>query len=50
MSNIEESLKEAMEKYLSVIDILDKEVRSRELQNEQWFIEWQDKLNEISVR
>lgn len=28
---------------------LDEAVRSYKLQNEQWFLDYQDKLNEISV-
>lgn len=50
MNSIEESLKESLYKVLDYIIVLDREVRSRTLQNEQWFIEWQDRLNELSVK
>lgn len=50
MSNIIRSLKESMQSTLKYIDVLDKEARSKGLSNEQWFLNWQDKLNEISVR
>lgn len=50
MDNIVRSLKENMQSTLDYIDVLDKEARHRNLSNEQWFIDWQDKLNEISVR
>lgn len=50
MSAIVESLKETAERLISTADVIDKEVRSLGLQNEQWFIDWQDKLNKITVR
>lgn len=50
MDAIIQSLKEHAEKSLDYILIVDKEVRAKGLQNEQWFINWQDKLNEISVK
>lgn len=45
-----ESLKEHAQKALEYIEMIDKEVRNLGLQNEQWFLDWQDKLNEISVK
>lgn len=50
MDNIVQSLKEHAEKALEYIQIVDKEVRAKHLENEQWFINWQDKLNVISVK
>lgn len=50
MDNIVESLKENLEMYIRAIETLDREVRSRGLQNEQWFLDLQDELNNISVR
>lgn len=45
MNNIVNSLKESMGSILVYLDVLDKEARSRNLTNEQWFLDWQDKLN-----
>jgi hypothetical protein len=45
-----------LEEILEAKEILDKvkqfdtQVRSAHLENEQWFLDWQDKLNEISVK
>lgn len=50
MSNVIRSLKESMQSALRYIDVLEKEARSRGLANEQFFINWQDELNAISVR
>lgn len=50
MNTIIQSLKEHAEKALEYIQIVDKEVRARNLQNEQWFLYWQDRLNETSVK
>lgn len=50
MDAIIQSLKEHSEKALEYIQMVDREVRAKRLQNEQWFINWQDKLNEISVK
>lgn len=44
------SLLEHIQKALVYVEMLDREVRARELQNEQWFLDFQDKLNEISVK
>lgn len=35
---------------LEDIERVDLYVRSHNYQNEQWFIEWQDDLNKVSVR
>lgn len=50
MDAIIQSLKEHAEKAFEYIQMVDREVRAKRLQNEQWFINWQDKLNEISVK
>lgn len=50
MSNVIRSLKESMQSTLKYIDVLEKEARVNGLSNEQWFINWQDELNAISVR
>lgn len=50
MNSIVNSLKEKMLSLLDIVDILDKEATQYKLRNEQWFLDWQDKLNEISVR
>lgn len=44
------SLLEHIQKALVYVEMLDREVRARGLQNEQWFLDFQDKLNELSVR
>lgn len=43
-------LTESFVQCLAMAETLDQLVRENNLQNEQWFIDWQDKLNEISVR
>ena len=43
-------LKQAALKSIKDIKIIDQEARLYNCQNEQWFLDWQDKLNEISVR
>ena len=45
-----EALKFACEESLDAIQEVDKIVRENGLENEQWFLDWQDKLNEISVK
>lgn len=50
MDAIIQSLKEHAEKALSYIQMIDKEVRTKRLENRQWFLNWQDRLNEISVK
>ena len=43
-------LKQAALKSIKDIKIIDQEVRLYDLQNEQWFINWQDEINRISVK
>ena len=50
MNQIIQSLIENADNLLSLIELIDKEVRARGLQNEQWFLDWQDALNRISVK
>ena len=50
MDSVVKSLKERLETLLITIEVLDREVRSLKLENNQWFIDWQDKLNRISVK
>ena len=45
-----EALKIACKETLYAVQELDKMVREKALENEQWFLDWQDKLNEISVK
>lgn len=45
-----DSLIENIQRILAWAETIDKEVRARGLQNEQWFLDFQDSLNEISVR
>lgn len=50
MNQIIQSLIENADNLLSLVELIDKEVRARGLQNEQWFLDWQDELNRISVK
>lgn len=50
MDSVVKSLKERLETLLITIEVLDREVRSLKLENSQWFIDWQDELNRISVK
>jgi hypothetical protein len=43
-------LKQAALKSIRDIKIIDQEARLYNLQNEQWFINWQDEINKISVK
>ena len=43
-------LKQAALKSINDIKIIDQEARLYNLQNEQWFINWQDEINRISVK
>lgn len=43
-------LKEYANVALELISIIDKEVRDLNKQNEQWFLDFQDTLNAISVK
>ncbi len=45
-----ETLRLAAEAVIETINAIDKQVRASHLENEQWFLDWQDKLNEISVK
>lgn len=42
-------LKGLSEKVLQLIEIIDNMVTD-DIRNTQWFIDWQDRLNEISVK
>jgi len=48
--SVESNLAKAMTLCLEEATKLDALARSLELQNKQWFLDWQDKLNELSVR
>ena len=54
ISNTSKALIQSLIEYalqsLNNINNIDKEVRARGLQNEQWFLDWQDALNRISVK
>ena len=54
ISNTSKALIQSLIEYalqsLNNINNIDKEVRARGLQNEQWFLDWQDELNRISVK
>lgn len=50
MDTIIISLLEHVQKVLVYAEMVDREVRARGLQNEQWFLDFQDKLNELSVK
>lgn len=54
ISNTSKSLVQSLIEYalqaLNNINNIDREVRARGLQNEQWFLDWQDALNRISVK
>lgn len=39
-----------LEESINSLEEIDRIVRENNWQNEQWFLDWQDKLNEISVR
>ena len=43
-------LKQAALKSIKDIKIIDQEARLYNCQNEQWFINWQDEINKISVK
>lgn len=45
-----DSIIESLYRILVWAETIDKEVRARGLQNEQWFLDFQDKLNELSVK
>lgn len=43
-------LLEMMSSSLQTIKNIDEEIRNHHLENEQEFLNWQDKLNELSVK
>lgn len=43
-------LKQAALKSINDLKIIDQEARLYNCQNEQWFINWQDEINKISVK
>lgn len=45
-----EALKVACKESVEALKEVDETVRENGLENEQWFLDWQDKLNEISVK
>lgn len=47
---MDEKIKVALEKSLELVRIADKLIRSHKLENSQEFLDWQDKLNAISVK
>ena len=50
VDNIEEELKEILKQTFEVISHTDKLIRSHKLENSQEFLDWQDKLNALSVK
>lgn len=44
------NFRENAELLLKIIDNYDKTARLLGQENEQWFLDWQDTINEISVR
>lgn len=50
MENKNIPLKEYAEIALKLISLIDIEVRDLNLQNEQWYLDFQDTLNAISVK
>lgn len=47
---MEEKIKVVLEKSLELVRTTDKLIRSHKLENSQEFLDWQDKLNAISVK
>ena len=47
---VNECLKLLFKSSLDTLEMIDKQVTHLDLRNSQEFIEWQDKLNEISIR
>ena len=47
---MEEVLLKQIDHILEEINTLDDYVRTHELHNEQWFLDFQDRLNEISIK
>lgn len=50
MENIEEDVIVAGDNIINLANKFDGLVRKLNRQNKQWFIDWQDKLNKISVK
>ena len=44
------AIQKSLDKSIYDLNKIDSKIRMLGLQNEQWFLDWQDKLNEISVR
>ena len=44
------AIQKALDKTIYDLNKIDSKVRKLGLENEQWFLDWQDKLNEISTR
>ena len=47
---MEEKIKVVLEKSLELVRTTDKLVRDNKLENSQEFLDWQDKLNALSVK
>ena len=45
-----EALKVACEESVEALKEVDEMVRENSIENEQWILYWQDKLNEISIK
>ena len=43
-------IQNSLNKTIQDLNRIDSKVRKLGLEHEQWFLDWQDKLNEISVR
>lgn len=50
MKMIGRELLEKMSSSLQMIEQIDEEIRHLNLENEQEFLNWQDKLNELSIK
>lgn len=47
--NIEGNIEEYAETILSQVERIVEEIKTHGLQNEQWVLDWMDRLNELSV-
>ena len=47
---MEEDIKDFLDIMIEQLETFDSLVRKAHYENEQWFLDFQDKLNEISVR
>ena len=43
-------MQQLLNKNYAIVQMLDQMVREHGFENEQWFLDWQDRLNEISVK